>query len=115
MSLMNNERIYISGKVSGTSDYREKFALKEIELNNKGYTSVNPVKLSKSIEDSIGAENLKWEDYMRFDIGLMLTCTSIYMLRDWKESKGARLEHDLATDLNYKIIYEDENDGEQIF
>lgn len=47
----------------------------------------------------------KWIDFMRNDIAVLITCDEIHMLPDWKESKGANIEHDLALALGIKIVY----------
>ena len=59
---------------------------------------VNPVKnvpLQKS-----------WEYYMRTDIVKLMCCDSIYMLKGWRSSKGARLERYIARKLGFGVIYE---------
>jgi len=33
-------------------------------------------------------------------------CTHIYMLKDWKDSKGAMMEHQFAIDNGIEVIYE---------
>ena len=32
----------------------------------------------------------------------------VYMLKDWKNSNGAKIEHDYAKSLGKKIVYEGE-------
>ena len=50
------------------------------------------------------------------DIADLLHCNAIYMLQGWQESKGARIEHYIATELGLHIMYEVEqlimNDNE---
>lgn len=90
--------IYISGRVSGTSDFYKRFAEAEEKLLRQGYSPVNPVKNAPL--------NKSWEYYMRQDIIKLMCCDSIYMMIGWKKSKGARIEHDLAKKLGLRIIYE---------
>ncbi|MCY1313427.1 hypothetical protein D9M70_639510 [compost metagenome] len=40
-----------------------------------------------------------WEDYMKQAITQMLTCDLVAMLPNWHESKGAKLEYHLASNL----------------
>ena len=90
--------IYISGKVTGNVGYYAQFMEAEQKLIKMGYSPVNPVKnvpLQKS-----------WEYYMRTDIVKLMCCDSIYMLKGWRRSRGARLERFIARKLGYKIIYE---------
>lgn len=46
-----------------------------------------------------------WQDYMKNDLAVLLTCDEIHMLPDWKDSRGAKIEHQLALDLGIKIVY----------
>lgn len=43
---------------------------------------------------------------MKYDLHALLVSDSIYMLKGWRLSKGARLERHLAKKLKLKIIYE---------
>jgi hypothetical protein len=47
-----------------------------------------------------------WENFMREDIAMLLECEAIYMLKGWKESRGATLELTIATALGMRVIYE---------
>lgn len=38
---MNNTMIYISGKMTGTDDYAERFAKAEQELTRQGFSVIN--------------------------------------------------------------------------
>ena len=40
------------------------------------------------------------------DIGLLLTCDYIYMLRGWELSKGAKLELDVASSCGIQVLFE---------
>lgn len=42
---------------------------------------------------------------MKADIKAMMDCEAIFMQSNWNESKGAIVEHDLAKELNFTIIY----------
>lgn len=44
-----------------------------------------------------------WEDYLRRDILSLMECQTIHMLPGWTRSKGARLEHHIATTLGFVI------------
>lgn len=103
--------IYISGKISGDPKFKEKFknAFYFI-LENKeklfpdhtnNFSLFNPANVDLP-------ENSTWEDYMRYDIKILTDCNAIYMLKDWQESEGAKLEHQIAKKLKMKIIYETE-------
>lgn len=101
-----NKTIYISGKITGTDDYEAKFAEAEKKLEEQGYLVINPVEHGKWLQDIFSPKVPTWRDYMKADLQALMTTDCIYMLKDYKESKGARLEHFLAKILKYEIIYE---------
>ncbi len=94
--------IYISGKVTGQKieEARTKFLAAKKFL--KGITKekiINPLEVEVR-------GGLTWEEYMAKDIYWLIKCNKIYMLRDWPESKGARLEYLIAKELRIAIIYQ---------
>jgi hypothetical protein len=94
-------KIYISGKISGTDlkETRTRFAAVAKAMKRLGYEPVNPLENGLSEHDS-------WEAHMFKDIADLLQCKAIYMLQGWEESKGARIEHYIATEIGMPIMYE---------
>ena len=99
--------IYISGKITGTDDYENRFAKAEEKLKSDGYEVLNPVKAGKWLEKHLAPKFPTWLEYMKQDIKSMMLADCIYMLKGYRESKGARLELFLAKILQYEIIYEE--------
>ena len=94
--------IYISGQITGLpyEDALSAFDKAEKHLKNHGYAVVNPMTHVPY------NETWSWFDYMGEDIKLLGKCDSIYMLKGWKKSDGARIEYEIAIRKNKKIIYE---------
>lgn len=94
-------KIYISGKITGLvfEDAMLAFCEAENELLNRGHEPVNPM---KKVSEQAG---LDWVDYMKEDIPILLGCDGIYMLANWPDSKGARLELHIAEELGMTVIY----------
>lgn len=44
-------------------------------------------------------EGYEWADYMKLDIPQLITCDTVALLPDWRQSKGVRLEHHIACEL----------------
>lgn len=93
-------KVYISGAISSDPDYLDKFRETELAFQYKGFKTCNPAR------ETIKAEGKTWEEYMREAVRLMMDCDCIVMLRDWKKSKGAKIEHSLAKKLGYTILYQ---------
>ena len=52
-------------------------------------------------------EDVPHEDYLHICYAMIDICDAIYMLRDWQQSKGARLELQYAADWKKDIYYQD--------
>ena len=98
--------IYISGKITGTDDYKDRFLKAEQKLSKRGFIVLNPVRTGKWLERYLAPEVPTWIQYMKQAIKAMMSADCIYMLKGYRESKGARLELFLAKILKYEIIYE---------
>ncbi len=99
------KKVFISGKITGEPIRKcvDKFSLAYSVLWMKESISteiINPLIL-KGIHFGISHK-----EAMKICRAELKTCTHIYMLKDWKESKGAKDEHQFAVDNGIEIIYE---------
>lgn len=94
-------RIYISGAITGTDDYMERFAKAEKELTEQGYSVVNPAKVNAQLP-----ENTTYEEYMKMSFCMLDMCSGIYMMSGWNKSCGANREYGYALAKDKIIIYE---------
>ena len=94
-------RAYISGAITGTDDYMERFAKAEKELTEKGYSVVNPAKVNAQLP-----EDTCYEEYMKMCFCMLDMCDSICMLKDWEKSCGANREYGYAMAKDMMIMYE---------
>ena len=93
-------KTYISGAITGTTDYMERFERAEQLLKAQGREVVNPTKLPHKHDKT-------WESYMREDIKALVECEAIYILKHWGVSRGAVIEFRLALELDLKIEFEE--------
>ena len=94
-------RIYISGPISGLkfSVVERGFADAAADFDARGWLPVNPLRNGLPMTAA-------WEQHLAADIIELIKCRAIYMLRGWKDSHGARLEHAIAKKCDLQIIYE---------
>jgi len=93
------KKVYISGRISGL-DFNEAyrhFASAETWLIDQGHAPINPINLPR---------DMSYEEYMRLDILSLMSCDAIYMLDNYKASRGARLELSIAKAIGLEIVYE---------
>lgn len=114
-------RIYISGKITGLPPeiVSETFTLGEQDAEERykhlthtgmNIEIVNPIKLdhsyAKSLEEKGFTQEQVWHIYMSKCIEALLTCNAVYMLKNWGDSRGARIEYAIAKELGLTIEYE---------
>ena len=98
-------KIYIAGKVRGLKNYREVFKAAEKKLQAKGHITLNPAELP---------EGMNAEDYMRICIPMLEVADAIYLLKNWRDSQGAKVEKAYAECQGKMIFFDDwENEVEQ--
>lgn len=127
-----NNRIFISGPVTGHPDYKDKFkeaafrlseARRECSKHHRCISSRCPLYsrdyiFGCTIHDvfpdyldivnptTLGLDNRPWLICMAVCIRHLLRCRRVYMLRGWQSSRGARIEHRIAVLLHKQIIYQ---------
>lgn len=94
-------KIYISGKISGLDPEEAKYNFNAAKdrLVQMGYKPVSPY--------GKGSYRWTWEENMRVALKSLLECDGIYMLDNWRHSRGAIIELDLAIALDMEIIYQE--------
>ncbi|MGB1270435.1 MAG: DUF4406 domain-containing protein [Endozoicomonas sp.] len=89
-------KIYISGPMTGLPEHNyPAFFEAEKLLKKAGFQEiVNPARLG---------EQASWEEYMKRDIQLLCQCDGVAFLDGWGDSKGARLEVQIANALGITV------------
>ena len=95
------KKLYISGKITGTTDYMERFEKAQAELEAKGYSVINPAAVNAMLP-----QNTTWEQYMDMSMTMLGMCDGIYMLDGWEKSNGSSMEFERAKKLGLEIYYQ---------
>ena len=104
--------LYIAGPMRGYPENNHPAFLraeKKLETRKIYKTIINPAKIDQLRDNEIDIYNLSKEDMNQIlteDFILLMSCDSIYMLRGWENSPGARAEHAIATAFKMYIEYE---------
>ena len=89
----------LAGPMTGLKDLNfPAFHKAATSLRARGYEVVNPAEINP--DPAAG-----WEACMRADIAALVTCERIALLPGWENSRGAKLEHHIATALGMKPIF----------
>lgn len=92
-------KIYISGKITGLDNFRSVFLSAENSLSKQGFTVINPCDLPEDHDKT-------WKSYMKEDLKALKECEYVFMLNNWTDSKGAKVEHWFAKRYGKTIIYQ---------
>ena len=95
------KKIYISGPITGTKDYMSRFSTAHIKLARHGYSVVNPAMVNAMLP-----EDTTHDEYMAMSFAMLDMCDTIYMLDNWEQSKGAKMEFERALKNGLNIIYQ---------
>jgi hypothetical protein len=107
------KRVYIAGPMTGHANLNfPAFHAAASALRGQGFEVINPAEINGG-EDEIVAcalmtpQQLKdhWRDCMRNDITMLMTCDGVHMLPGWEMSKGATLEHHIASALGLEVTF----------
>lgn len=96
--------VYIAGKITGLDAQATsiKFANAASELLGIKCYPFNPhpyvVKNKLDLQP--------YNEIMKICIKHLITCDAVFMLPDWRESKGATIEHEVAKMLEIPIFYD---------
>ena len=92
-------KIYIAGKVTGLSNYKDLFEAAKEEVLALGHEPFSPIDLPHLHDRS-------WKSYMKECFALLFDCEGVYMLNNFRKSDGAIKEFNFAKDFDYTIIFQ---------
>lgn len=87
--------VYIAGKITGDPDYKDKFNEAQSKLEDDGYIVINPAMLPMG---------LKYSLYYPINRAMIDACDTVYFLRDWYISPGAKAEMQYALENGKEIV-----------
>lgn len=92
-------RVYIAGPMSNIEAFNfPAFHAAKARWLKAGHEPISPA-------DNAGGDTSKpYAYYIRLDIASILTCDSMAMLPGWENSRGAKLEHDIAEALRLPLF-----------
>ena len=96
-------KCYISGPITGTEDYMERFAEAEKRLSKEFYSVINPTKVNAQLPEN----DTTYQEYMKMSLTMLEMCDYIYMMNGWQSSIGACLEYQYAKTLRKFIIFQE--------
>lgn len=102
---MNKDsKVYLSGPISGTADFKKRFKDAQRELWNMGIAwVVNPAEVISHMP-----HGMPYKDIMDMCYVMESKCDTLYLMKGWRASNGCRLEEAYAKAHGLKIEEETE-------
>jgi len=111
--------IYVAGKYLGESDWETYLNVHHARLAawrlwQEGWAVICPHS-NTAFFGGVGERNKDdpkgdWKKWINGDLEIIARCDAVYMLSNWRNSQGARIEHDKAVEVGLEILFEP--DGE---
>lgn len=96
--------IYISGPMTGLPNLNfDSFMALEAKLLGEGHDVLNPARFG---------DGGTWVECLKRDIRLLMEAEALVLMHGWENSRGAKLEYDVAMALGYRIGYYDQHTGQ---
>lgn len=95
----NIRKVYISGGITGVSDYESKFTKAELELKLYGYMVINPA----NVNGALPKYATTYQEYMKMCITMIDQSDALILLPGWKKSRGARFEKHYAEIMDIPV------------
>jgi hypothetical protein len=104
-------RYYLAGPMTGIKDLNfPLFHAEAARLRALGYEIINPAEINGGADDLLACASMTpeqlaahWQQCMRKDITVLMTCDGIALLPGWEGSRGACLEHHNAAALGMDV------------
>lgn len=84
-------RVYISGPITGVTNYKRIFEGYKDKLVAKGFDVINPAELTSVIGDSFS-----YDEIMDIDLDILSRCDYMIQLPGWEKSRGCNIEYGYA-------------------
>jgi len=101
-------KIFIAGPMRGYENYNfKKFDFVQKLLEDKGYSVVNPARISRKFkEKDVNSDIAVYNKMVDMQQEAEKTCNAILLLDGWQWSEGARLEVKTAANLEMQFLLE---------
>ncbi len=96
-------KLYIAGRITGLDgdECEGNFLFAAGVIEKLGHTPLNPFEMVDQTDDGRA-----YEDYLLEALAIVLVMAEgLYMLPNWRDSLGARIEHAIAVEKGMPIFY----------
>ena len=104
--------VFVSGRITAPTDYQKAENVRHahmasLKLMKKGYATFCPHKNTEGLGGALHRDSEDdFEGWIERDLEILSRCDIIYMLRGFRQSRGAKRELAKAKELGLEIRYE---------
>lgn len=94
--------VYLSGPVTGTEDFKDRFEFGEVKVHQKfGNTAraINPVKIAEQLP-----QNITYEAIMQICFDALKACDIVLLMPGWERSMGCNQEYGYAIGIGKEVV-----------
>jgi hypothetical protein len=107
--------IYVGGPMRGYDRYNfGAFDAASERLRTLGWDVRSPaehdIRIGFDPDTGLESQDYSLEGAFRWDVATLAVCNAIYLLRGWRKSKGATVEHSIAEACGLVIIFEESDE-----
>jgi hypothetical protein len=101
---------YLSGPMFGYAAHNWPAFRQAAEiLRQAGVEVISPIEINPSAAEEASKDPGTYKvQFLKQDLKSLLLCNGIILLKGWPKSRGARLELDVALELEFAVCYYDE-------
>ena len=107
---MRKEFVYISGKIGGLDHRRARGHFNRAANELAVHHDFSPDYIINPMDLDIVFPAFQRQHFMKLDLALVEIAEYIYMLKNWRDSDGAKEELEHAQKHGIKIMFEDPNE-----
>jgi hypothetical protein len=97
--------IYVAGKLAAETAWQREQYVRQAEEAALQILKMGAAVFTPHTQCRNYDGELPWEEWIKRDLEVLSRCNAIFMLPNWKDSKGATAEHAWAKDHGMKILY----------
>ena len=94
--------VYLSGPITGTEDYKDRFEFGEIKVNQKFRNTaraINPVKIAEQLP-----QNITYEAIMQICFDALKAYDIVLLMPGWERSMGCNQEYGYAIGIGKEVV-----------
>ena len=97
--------IYTAGPITADTDWEREQNIRRAEEISLAIMKLGAAVFCPHTQARFFNGEMPWEEWIKRDLEVLSRCDAIFMIPNWKNSKGATAEHAFAKEHGMKILH----------